>query len=77
MNTFSGIRWLQEANQYKLYWGSVGGKGVSFVMEAAWDGKKLAGSDSFAFQTEAPAGNALVNEVLVQNESGKNYLYVV
>ena len=77
MNTFSGICWLQEAGQYKLYWGSVGGKGVSFVVEAAWDGKKLTGSDSYAFQTEAPAGNALVNEVLVQNESGKNYLYVV
>ena len=77
MNTFSGICWLQEANQYKLYWGSVGGKGISFVLEAAWDGKKLSGSDSFAFQTEVPAGNALVNEVLVQNESGKNYLYIV
>lgn len=77
MNTFSGICWLQEAGRYKLYWGAVGGKGVSFVMEAAWDGKKMTGSDSYAFQTEEPAGNALVNEVLVQNESGKNYLYVV
>ena len=77
MNTFSGICWLQEAGRYKLYWGAVGGKGVSFVVEATWDGKKLTGSDSYAFQTEAPAGNALVNEVLVQNESGKNYLYVV
>jgi len=77
MNTFSGICWLHEANQYKLYWGSAGIKGVSFVLEATWDGKKLAGSDSFTFPTEAPAGNALVNEVLVQNESGKNYLYVV
>ena len=46
-------------------------------MEAAWDGKKLVGSDSFTFLTEAPAGSALPNEILVQKESGKNYLYVV
>jgi len=77
MNTFSGICWVQEANQYKLYWGAVGGKGVSFVLEASWDGKKLLGSDSYAFQTEAPAATALPNEILAQKESGKNYLYVV
>jgi len=77
MNTFSGICWLQDANNYKLYWGAVGGKGVSFALEAAWDGKKLSGSDSFTFQTEVPAATALPNEILVQKESGKNYLYVV
>jgi YVTN family beta-propeller protein len=77
MNTFSGICWLQEADQYKLYWGAVGNKGNSFVLEAAWDGNKITGSNSFAFETEAPAVTALPNEVLVQKESGKNYLYVV
>lgn len=77
MNTFSGICWVQEKNQYKLYWGAVGNKGISFVLEAIWDGKKISGSDSFTFQTETPAGSALPNEVLVQKESGKNYLYVV
>jgi len=77
MNTFSGICWLQEADQYKLYWGAVGNKGVSFALEAGWDGKKLLGGNSFAFQTEAPAVSALPNEILAQKESGKNYLYVV
>lgn len=77
MNTFSGICWIQEANQYKLYWGAVGNKGISFVMEATWDSNKLTGSDSFTFETEAPAATALPNEILVQKESGRNYLYVV
>ncbi len=77
MNTFSGICWLQENNQYKIFWGAVGSKGASFVLSANWDGKKLNGSESILFEKEAPAETALVNEVLVQKESGKNYLYVV
>jgi len=77
MNTFSGICWLQDTNEYKLYWGAVGNKGVSFALEASWDGKKLSGSNSYALQTEAPAVSALPNEILVQKESGTNYLYVV
>jgi YVTN family beta-propeller protein len=77
MNTFSGISWLQENNQYKLFWGAVGNKGVSYVLSASWDGKKLNKSESIVFEKEAPAESALVNEVLTENESGKNFLYIV
>lgn len=77
MNTFSGISWLQENNQYKLFWGAVGNKGVSYVLSASWDGKKLNKSESIIFEKEAPAESALVNEVLTENESGKNFLYIV
>lgn len=77
MNTFSGISWLQENNQYKLFWGAVGNKGFSYVLSASWDGKKLSGSESILFEKEAPAESALVNEVLAENESGKNFLYIV
>lgn len=77
MNTFSGICWLQENNQYKLFWGAVGNKGFSFVLSASWDGKKLSGSESILFEKEEPAETALVNEVLAQKEAGKNFLYVV
>lgn len=77
MNTFSGICWFQENDKYKLFWGAVGGKTVSYVLSASWDGKNLIHSEPILFETEAPAGSALVNEVLAQNESGKNYLYVV
>ncbi len=77
MNTFSGICWLQENGKYKLFWGAVGTKNVSYVLSASWDGKNLTNLDPVLFETEAPAGSALVNEVLARNESGKNYLYVV
>jgi YVTN family beta-propeller protein len=77
INTFSGISWFQENDKYKLFWGAVGNKGVSYVLSATWDGKRLTVSDPLLFEKEEPAETALVNEVLVQNESGKNYLYVV
>lgn len=77
MNTFSGICWLQDGNQLKIYWGAVGGKGISFAMEALWNGKKLDAGSPIAFEKETPAASSLVNEVLAVIESGKNYLYVV
>jgi len=77
MNTFSGICWLHENDKYKLFWGAVGTKNVSYVISANWDGQNLTNSETILFETEAPAGSALVNEVLARNESGKNYLYVV
>lgn len=77
MNTFSGICWLQDGNQLKIYWGAVGGKGVSFAMEAIWNGKKLEPGTPVSFETEAPAASSLVNEVLALTENEKSFLYVV
>ena len=77
MNTFSGISWLQEGNQYKLFWGAVGNKQYSYVLTASWDGKKITGADLYSFELVKPAETALPNEVLIQKEDGKNYLYVV
>lgn len=77
MNTFSGISWLHEGNQYKLFWGAVGNKQDSYVLTASWDGNKLTGTDPYSFELVKPAKSALPNEVLIQTEDGKNYLYVV
>jgi len=77
MNTFSGICWLQDGNQYKLFWGAVGNKQYSYVLTAGWDGKKLTGTDSYSFELVKPAETALPNEVIIKNENGRNYLYVV
>jgi len=77
MNTFSGICWLKEGNQYKLFWGAVGNKSSSYVLTANWDGKKLTSAEPYSFEVVKPAETALPNEVLIQNENGKNYLYVV
>lgn len=77
MNTFSGICWLKEGEKYRLFWGAVGNKKSSYILTANWDGKKLSGADSFEFETVKPAGSALPNELLIQEESGKQYLYTV
>ncbi|MBV5313121.1 MAG: bifunctional YncE family protein/alkaline phosphatase family protein [Prolixibacteraceae bacterium] len=77
MNTFSGICWLKEGEQYKLFWGAVGNKSSSYVLTANWDGKKLTSAEPYSFEVVKPAETALPNEVLIQNENGENYLYVV
>ncbi|HAH26060.1 MAG TPA: phosphoesterase [Prolixibacteraceae bacterium] len=77
MNTFSGIQWIQEGNLYHLFWGAVGNAPNSFVLEANWDGKSLLFADSFTFEAVAPARSAIPNEVLIQKEGEKQYLYVV
>ena len=77
MNTFSGICWIQEGDHYQLFWGAVGNSGNSFVLEALWDGKNLSGTGSFPFTAVKPAKSAIPNEVLVQKEGEKYYLYVV
>ncbi len=77
MNTFSGIAWLQENGAAtSLFWGAVGSRQSSYVMEAAWDGKVLTFRDSCSFEAVAPSKSALPNEVLVRREEGKRILYV-
>lgn len=77
MNTFSGICWIRKGTNYQLFWGAVGTNGNSFVLTAKWDGKDLSGVDSFPFAAVKPATSAIPNEVLVEKEAGKQYLYVV
>ena len=77
MNTFSGICFTQESNQYKLYWGASSYSNTSYVLQASWDNEKLKASDLIPFEAVKPATIAIPNELLVQKEDGKQYLYVV
>ncbi|HEY3371546.1 MAG TPA: bifunctional YncE family protein/alkaline phosphatase family protein [Prolixibacteraceae bacterium] len=77
MNTFSGICWTQEGSRYHLFWSAVGNAPNSYVLKANWDGKVLSASDSYPFEALAPARSAIPNEVLVQKEGGRQFLYVV
>jgi YVTN family beta-propeller protein len=77
MNTFSGICWIQKGNKYQLFWGAVGNKNASYVIQASWENEKLTGTGFIPFEAVKPAISAIPNEVLVQEESGKQYLYVV
>ncbi|MFA5974150.1 MAG: bifunctional YncE family protein/alkaline phosphatase family protein [Lentimicrobiaceae bacterium] len=76
MNTFSGLCWLQEGKQYRLFWGAVGIKD-SFVACASWDNKKLTANEFIPFEAVKPAQMALPNELCIRNEEGKQFLYVV
>ena len=59
-----------------MYWGSVGGKGASFVLQAIWENEKISAGVTIPFAAVKPAENALPNEVLVLKEGDKQYLYV-
>lgn len=76
MNTFSGISWRKTADAYELYW-SCAGAGKSYVVQGAWDGKKISVIKTFPFEAVQPAESALPNELLVREESGSPVLYVV
>jgi YVTN family beta-propeller protein len=76
-NTYSGICWFQEGGQYKLWWGAVDNSIHSFVFQANWDTKKLTPGDTLSFEAVNPASIAIPNEVLVEKESGRLYLYIV
>jgi YVTN family beta-propeller protein len=77
MNTFSGICWVQEGNHYSLFWGVASYTSFSSVVRAEWDNEKLSGSEFMTFEAAEPAKVAIPNEMIVQKEEGKQYLYVV
>ncbi|MDO9256066.1 MAG: alkaline phosphatase family protein [Bacteroidales bacterium] len=77
MNTFSGICWIQESNQYRLYWGTSGYSNNSYVGEAKWENEKLSAGEFVTFSAEKPATIAIPNEMILQQEDGKQYLYIV
>jgi len=76
MNTFSGISWLQNGDDYELYWSASGYSG-SYVIQATWNKRKIKLLNKFMFMAEAPSRSALPNELVVNKENGETVLYVV
>ncbi|WP_158826631.1 bifunctional YncE family protein/alkaline phosphatase family protein [Mucilaginibacter lacusdianchii] len=78
MSTYSGIDVVQVNNKTQIYWSAASGDShQSVVFKAEWDGGKLQIADTFTFVPEAPSPLALPNELKVNLENGKPYLYVV
>lgn len=77
MNTFSGISWRKAGDGYELYWSAVGKGGKSYVVQAAWNGKKIEVIKTFLFATVKPAEAALPNDLIVAEAAGSPVLYVV
>lgn len=76
-NTFSGINWRKQDENYQLYWSASGNAKKSYVIKAEWNNQKLEITKTFEFLAVAPARTALPNEILITEESGITMLYVV
>ncbi|MCJ8208993.1 bifunctional YncE family protein/alkaline phosphatase family protein [Mucilaginibacter sp. RS28] len=78
MSTYSGIEVAKIGGQVHIFWSAASGDtGKSVVLDAVWDGQNIKINDTINFAPEAPAPLALPNEVAINQENGKYYLYVV
>lgn len=77
MNTYSGIKWHSVNGNLEVYWSVIGSDDRSFVASAKWDGQKAEFGRLFEYYAIPPAHMALPNEILIQNEYRRFYLYVV
>lgn len=77
MNTYSGICWYKSSGRDYVFWSAANKYGLSFVVQAKWDGTKAAFEKWFSYKPQPPAAVALPNEILIRNESGKECFYVV
>ncbi len=77
MSTYSGIKIWHTGSGTDIFWSASDAGHRSFVMQAAWDGKKISIKNAISFSPQTPAPLALPNELLIRTENYKNYLYVV
>ncbi|HEX5555863.1 MAG TPA: YncE family protein, partial [Chitinophagaceae bacterium] len=78
LGTYSGLKVVKIKDSICVFWSIANsGEKASYVVEAYWDGKTARIIRSFAFNREAPAKVALPNEVVIREENGTRYLYVV
>lgn len=76
MNTYSGIIWYTGNGKNEVFWSTVA-RDRSFVVSAAWDGSTAVYERKFEYKPGQNAEVALPNEILIRNEAGKDFLYVV
>ncbi len=77
MNTYSGITWFKGSKGTEVYWSAIGKGDRSYVLSATWDGTKATIGRMIEYKAIPPAPLALPNEILVEKEASKEYLYVV
>jgi YVTN family beta-propeller protein len=77
MNTYSGIIWHRGEKGMEVYWSAIGKGNRSYVVSASWDGSKAVFGRMLEYKTQPPSRLALPNEILITQESSKEYLYVI
>ena len=75
MSTYSGIKVFIRENEKQIFW-SAAGNNRSYVMQTSWDGQKISIKNAFNFKPVAPSPMALPNELVINTENYKDYLYV-
>ncbi|MGI8634184.1 MAG: hypothetical protein ACR2KZ_02150, partial [Segetibacter sp.] len=69
MSTYSGLKVLEEDKIVHIFWGASNPTTkASFIIDAAWDGKKAKINSSIAFAGVAPAPMALPNDIAINKE---------
>ena len=74
---FRNIYGIITTGKDEILWSSSGRNKRSFVVSAIWDGTKAEFGRILTYKAENKADFALPNEILINNESGKEYLYVI
>lgn len=77
MNTYSGIIWHTGPDGPEVFWSAVSEQSSSYVASARWNGTKATFGRLHRYPIIPPAELALPNEILILNEGGTEYLYVV
>jgi YVTN family beta-propeller protein len=77
MNTYSGIIWHNTKEGPEVLWSCIGRNNRSFIASARWDGIKAEFGRIIEYKAVPPAKMALPNEILITNESDREFLYVV
>ena len=76
MSTYSGIQVLKDGFETRIFWSAANNK-QSKVIEASWNGKNLHIRNTIDFKPEGDSPLALPNELALNIENGKLFLYVV
>ncbi len=77
MNTYSGIVWKKATEVPEVFWSSSGDSSRCYVVSAKWDGVKAEFFRTIEYKALSPAKLSIPNEILIRNEAGTEYLYVV
>ena len=76
-NTYSGIVWHNGNEGPEVYWSMTGANRRSFVVSAKWTGERAEINKIIEYKPDLVSKIALPNEILITEESQKEYLYVV
>ena len=77
MSTYSGIQTAEIGGKKEIFWSAANGSNQSYVMQAMWDGTKIALINAIAFKPEGESPLALPNELVIRHEGNNDYLYTV